>query len=148
MPSRALLITASIRQACATTTTNTQHRYHHTVHSGPKYPTHPLQSDNTTATSAISSPSTADLPTTTSPSNRTSFHLASTSRYRPRSSPPMTPANPALSRMISSNVQWAEDVKKHEPDFFRKSAEGQSPQLLWIGCADSRVPESVVMGAK
>jgi len=35
-----------------------------------------------------------------------------------------------------------------QPDFFKKSAEGQSPKLLWIGCADSRVPESIVMAAK
>ncbi|KAG8849567.1 hypothetical protein FRB96_000717 [Tulasnella sp. 330] len=54
----------------------------------------------------------------------------------------------SLQRMFSANAQWAEDVNKERPDFFKATAEGQSPKLLWIGCADSRVPESIVMAAK
>ncbi|KAF8643859.1 hypothetical protein AX16_008875 [Volvariella volvacea WC 439] len=53
-----------------------------------------------------------------------------------------------LARLLSSNVQWAKDVQQVEPTFFAESAKGQTPHTLWIGCADSRVPESVVTGAR
>ncbi|KIK56213.1 hypothetical protein GYMLUDRAFT_204879 [Collybiopsis luxurians FD-317 M1] len=49
--------------------------------------------------------------------------------------------------MISANAQWAQDVESAHPGFFLQSARGQSPHTLWIGCSDSRVPESVVTGA-
>ncbi|KDR81755.1 hypothetical protein GALMADRAFT_59568 [Galerina marginata CBS 339.88] len=54
----------------------------------------------------------------------------------------------ALDRILASNAQWAADVAKHESMFFKQSAQGQTPHTLWIGCADSRVPESVVTGSK
>ncbi|EJD04756.1 carbonic anhydrase [Fomitiporia mediterranea MF3/22] len=53
-----------------------------------------------------------------------------------------------LNRLLSSNAQWAADVSKHEPGFFTECAKGQAPKVLWIGCADSRVPESVIMACK
>ncbi|TFK45318.1 carbonic anhydrase [Heliocybe sulcata] len=55
---------------------------------------------------------------------------------------------PVLSRLLSSNSQWAEDVARAEPGFFEACAKGQAPKVLWIGCADSRVPESVVTACK
>jgi carbonic anhydrase len=60
----------------------------------------------------------------------------------------MASHHPALSRVLSSNAQWAADVEKAEPGFFAQGAKGQSPKILWIGCADSRVPESVVTACK
>ncbi|KAF5389860.1 hypothetical protein D9757_003671 [Collybiopsis confluens] len=54
----------------------------------------------------------------------------------------------AVAQMLSANAQWAKDVESYEPGFFARSAQGQSPHTLWIGCADSRVPESVITGAK
>jgi len=54
----------------------------------------------------------------------------------------------ALSRLLSANAQWALDVEESHPGFFKQLAQGQSPKVLWIGCADSRVPESVVSGCK
>ncbi|KAF8201797.1 carbonic anhydrase [Pholiota molesta] len=70
----------------------------------------------------------------------------------------------SLQHLLASNAQWAEDVLKTQPHFFEESAKGQSPhvclflstpsiltqplQTLWIGCADSRVPESVVTAAR
>ncbi|KAF9454631.1 DNase I-like protein [Macrolepiota fuliginosa MF-IS2] len=53
-----------------------------------------------------------------------------------------------IERLLSSNAQWAEDVKLAEPDFFIESAKGQSPHTLWIGCSDSRVPDSSVTGTR
>ena len=35
-----------------------------------------------------------------------------------------------------------------DPEFFQKLSKGQSPPLLWIGCADSRVPANEIIGAQ
>ena len=51
-----------------------------------------------------------------------------------------------LDDLFHNNRAWAERIKKEEPDFFRKLAEQQTPQFLWIGCADSRVPANEIMG--
>ncbi|KAG9005689.1 hypothetical protein FRB95_004811 [Tulasnella sp. JGI-2019a] len=55
---------------------------------------------------------------------------------------------PALQRLFAANGVWADDVSKEYPTFFEESAKDQKPKLLWIGCADSRVPESILMAAK
>jgi carbonic anhydrase len=59
----------------------------------------------------------------------------------------MADLNPAQ-RLLAANAQWARDVAKSEPNFFQESAKGQSPHTLWIGCADSRVPDSVITAAR
>lgn len=51
-----------------------------------------------------------------------------------------------LDELFRNNRQWAASVKARDPDFFRKLAEQQTPQFLWIGCADSRVPANEIMG--
>ncbi|KAK7020469.1 inositol polyphosphate phosphatase [Favolaschia claudopus] len=53
-----------------------------------------------------------------------------------------------LAHFFSLNSEWAKRVRSQEPEFFAKSATGQAPKLLWIGCADSRVPESVVTAVR
>ncbi|KAF8637395.1 hypothetical protein AX17_002890 [Amanita inopinata Kibby_2008] len=57
-------------------------------------------------------------------------------------------AHPVLQRLFSANAQWAQDVGKVEPDFFQSSAKTQTPHTLWIGCSDSRVPESVITNSR
>lgn len=59
-----------------------------------------------------------------------------------------TETHAAVARLLSSNSQWAADVHKSLPTFFKDSGKGQAPKILWIGCADSRVPESVVTASK
>jgi carbonic anhydrase len=54
----------------------------------------------------------------------------------------------ALAPLIAGNAKWAADVRAKYPTFFADAAKGQSPKVLWIGCADSRVPESTVLGCK
>ncbi|CAE6491230.1 unnamed protein product [Rhizoctonia solani] len=54
----------------------------------------------------------------------------------------------ALAPLIASNAKWAAEVREKYPTFFVDAAKGQSPKVLWIGCADSRVPESTVLGCK
>ncbi|KAJ7063499.1 carbonic anhydrase [Mycena amicta] len=56
--------------------------------------------------------------------------------------------HPALFRFFAANSEWAKHVEAREPGFFAESARGQAPQILWIGCSDSRVPESVVTACR
>ncbi|HUQ34412.1 MAG TPA: carbonate dehydratase [Pyrinomonadaceae bacterium] len=51
-----------------------------------------------------------------------------------------------LTNLIKSNRAWAEKITAQEPDFFRKLSEQQSPEYLWIGCSDSRVPANQIVG--
>jgi len=47
-------------------------------------------------------------------------------------------------RLLEGNRQWVAARLKEDPEFFEKLARGQSPPLLWIGCADSRVPANQI----
>ncbi|WP_110399134.1 carbonate dehydratase [Sphaerotilus hippei] len=51
-----------------------------------------------------------------------------------------------LHELFESNREWARDVEERTPGFFTKLLEQQSPQYLWIGCADSRVPANELVG--
>ena len=46
--------------------------------------------------------------------------------------------------LLLGNEDWRKQVIAADPNFFPNSTEGQHPQVLWIGCVDSRVPESVI----
>lgn len=45
-----------------------------------------------------------------------------------------------LQELLDSNKMWAADTESREPGFFSSLLKQQTPQYLWIGCADSRVP--------
>ena len=47
-----------------------------------------------------------------------------------------------LKKLFDSNRAWAEEIRAREPEFFRKLARQQTPEYLWIGCSDSRVPST------
>ena len=49
-------------------------------------------------------------------------------------------------RLITNNRAWAERIRAADPEFFRKLSRQQSPEYLWIGCADSRVPANEIVG--
>jgi carbonic anhydrase len=51
-----------------------------------------------------------------------------------------------LPNLFENNRKWAESIKKINPDFFQKLSEQQSPEYLWIGCSDSRVPANEIVG--
>ncbi|KAJ1748695.1 60S ribosomal protein L19B [Coemansia sp. RSA 990] len=46
--------------------------------------------------------------------------------------------------VLENNKEWAAQVQAKNPDYFANLAKGQSPKLLWIGCADSRVAVDVL----
>jgi carbonic anhydrase len=45
-----------------------------------------------------------------------------------------------LNELFESNRRWAAEAEQREPGFFSRLIKQQTPQYLWIGCADSRVP--------
>jgi carbonic anhydrase len=51
-----------------------------------------------------------------------------------------------LQHLLDANRAWSEGVRKDDPDFFPRLARQQSPNYLWIGCSDSRVPANQVVG--
>jgi len=53
---------------------------------------------------------------------------------------------PTLSKLLQRNRDWAGAMAQKDPAFFEKLAAGQQPKLLWIGCSDSRVSSSQVLG--
>jgi carbonic anhydrase len=46
--------------------------------------------------------------------------------------------------LLEGNKQFIEDALKVDPQYFEKLANGQKPPILWIGCADSRVPANQI----
>lgn len=51
-------------------------------------------------------------------------------------------------KLIDNNKNWVESKISQDPEFFSRLANGQSPPVLWIGCADSRVPANEIIGAQ
>ncbi|CBF85595.1 protein canB [Aspergillus nidulans FGSC A4] len=49
-------------------------------------------------------------------------------------------------KIFESNRAWVASKKGADPEFFNKLAAGQSPEYLYIGCSDSRVPANEIMG--
>ena len=50
-----------------------------------------------------------------------------------------------LKHMFARNLAWATAIKEKDPDFFPSLASQQSPEYLWIGCSDSRVPANQII---
>lgn len=51
-----------------------------------------------------------------------------------------------LSDLLENNRNWAGKIKAQQPDFFQTLSKQQSPQYLWVGCSDSRVPSNDIVG--
>lgn len=50
-----------------------------------------------------------------------------------------------LQHLFDNNIAWAEKIKANDPDFFDRLSEQQTPDYLWIGCSDSRVPATQIV---
>jgi carbonic anhydrase len=51
-----------------------------------------------------------------------------------------------LSELLRNNREWADGVRREDPQFFERLSQQQAPKFLWIGCSDSRVPANQIMG--
>jgi len=48
--------------------------------------------------------------------------------------------------LLANNQKWVSERLAADPDFFRRLSEVQTPDILWIGCSDSRVPANQITG--
>jgi carbonic anhydrase len=55
-----------------------------------------------------------------------------------------TSGDPLYNSLLEGNRQFIEDALSVDPEYFENLAKGQSPPVLWIGCADSRVPANQI----
>ncbi|MDO8295773.1 MAG: carbonic anhydrase [Caulobacter sp.] len=51
-----------------------------------------------------------------------------------------------LDALKDNNRRWSRKKTEIDPDFFRRLESQQSPEYLWIGCSDSRVPANEIVG--
>ncbi len=51
-----------------------------------------------------------------------------------------------LRHLLENNKLWSEKVRTNRPTFFEDLAQQQSPEYVWIGCSDSRVSASNIVG--
>ena len=49
-----------------------------------------------------------------------------------------------IQRLLDNNAEFVTEKLGVDPEFFIKSAQGQQPKILWIGCSDSRVPPNEI----
>ena len=50
-----------------------------------------------------------------------------------------------LTDLFERNRGWADRIKERDPEFFTRLSKQQEPEILWIGCADSRVPANQII---
>ncbi|MDE1193388.1 MAG: carbonic anhydrase [Arachidicoccus sp.] len=53
-----------------------------------------------------------------------------------------------IKKILANNQSWAQQTAKDDPDFFTALAKVQTPEILWIGCSDSRVPADRITGTQ
>lgn len=58
------------------------------------------------------------------------------------------PGSDRYSSALRQNKEWAAQTAREHPDLFPTLATGQQPQILWLGCSDSRCPETTLLGLK
>ena len=51
-------------------------------------------------------------------------------------------------KLFEGNKRWVAETLEKDPLFFDKLSKGQKPPVLWIGCADSRVPANEITGMR
>lgn len=54
----------------------------------------------------------------------------------------------AYNKLLLENKAWAQECLHEDPEFFHRLEHVQTPQFLWVGCSDSRVPANEITGTK
>jgi carbonic anhydrase len=54
----------------------------------------------------------------------------------------------AFEKLLLENKAWAREKIKIDPNYFKNLAQIQTPDFLWIGCSDSRVPANEITGTE
>jgi carbonic anhydrase len=54
--------------------------------------------------------------------------------------------NTYYQQLLENNKEWVKKKIKNDPHYFEELSKGQKPPVLWIGCADSRVPANQITG--
>src|ERR1700729_1079985 len=54
----------------------------------------------------------------------------------------MTP----IDKLLADNKEWAAEITAADPEYFERLSHLQTPEFLWIGCSDSRVPADRITG--
>lgn len=54
----------------------------------------------------------------------------------------------SYAKLLSANKKWAEEQVGIDPEFFKRLSALQTPEFLWIGCSDSRVPADKITGTQ
>ena len=49
-------------------------------------------------------------------------------------------------KLLINNKKWVSEQLELDPNYFENLAHGQTPEYLWIGCSDSRVPANTITG--
>src|ERR1051325_1304268 len=51
-----------------------------------------------------------------------------------------------IQELLENNQEWSGRIRERDPQFFKTLSKQQSPEYLWIGCSDSRVPATQLVG--
>jgi carbonic anhydrase len=54
----------------------------------------------------------------------------------------------SFEKLLLENKAWAHEKVEEDPDYFNRLAKIQTPEFLWVGCSDSRVPANEITGTQ
>ncbi len=51
-----------------------------------------------------------------------------------------------VKKLLDNNQKWVNEIRRTDPDYFKRLGEKHEPIVLWIGCSDARVPANQITG--
>ncbi len=51
-----------------------------------------------------------------------------------------------LQELLTRNRSWSEGERARDPEYFSRLVAQQTPEFMWVGCSDSRVPANEIIG--